>query len=91
MRCARAGGARWARAGGSCALCFFSFFCFWWVLEVGGGRVGGEWVLGLGLLRHEVGEGGVLWGVYPRHFCFSYNRSRMRYCEGVLEAACPKG
>ncbi len=54
--------------GGVHVLCVFFFF-FWWVLEIGGGRVGGEWVLGLGLLRHEVGGGGFFGGL-PETFLF---------------------
>jgi len=45
------------------------FFLFWWVLEIGGGRVGGRWVLGLGLLRHEVGGRGFFGGL-PETFLF---------------------
>ena len=45
VRCARAGG---HVRGGSCALCFF--FLFWWVLEVGGGRVGGGVGFGFGVV-----------------------------------------
>lgn len=80
---------RWARAGGF--MCFVFFFSFlvgsrgWWWKGRGGS---GFWVWGCCDMRWEKGG---FFGGYPRHFWFLYNRNRMRYCEGVLEAACPKG